>query len=121
MQLNPARGRKLPPNLFYRRIITWFMQLNPARGRKLSQNLTDHRTNTSPVYAAQPREGTETLLGVPFPTIFRPRFMQLNPARGRKQHLLPVESRRKPNRFMQLNPARGRKREYTEQCIKPQW
>ena len=37
------------------------------------------------VYAAQPREGTETHRGQPRPLKCpRHRFMQLNPARGRK-------------------------------------
>ena len=63
------------------------MQLNPARGRKLEQS--GCKVDNVQVYAAQPREGTET----------RPRrcrahlpshwFMQLNPARGRKLAELP--------------------------------
>ena len=38
------------------------MQLNPARGRKLA-SMTDHQARQKiTVYAAQPREGTETVL-----------------------------------------------------------
>ena len=87
------------------------MQLNPARGRKLSFPAQVHNTPFLAVYAAQPREGTET--GARRRTRTQGTgsgFMQLNPARGRKQasrrHTLPA---RLP-RFMQLNPARGRKR-----------
>ena len=61
------------------------MQLNPARGRKLD-NLDDlDELDDAEVYAAQPREGTETsnvwrgLL-----SLMLLWFMQLNPARGRK-------------------------------------
>ena len=86
MQLNPARGRKLARkavtqgdnnnglcsstprgdgNLQHRPrsrlVLSRFMQLNPARGRKLQSSL---EANVGPlahaVYAAQPREGTET-------------------------------------------------------------
>ena len=40
------------------------MQLNPARGRKLPHEWYVYRTGkVVMVYAAQPREGTETLLG----------------------------------------------------------
>ena len=62
MQLNPARGRKqrlrgaASPG---QRV--WFMQLNPARGRKLVLKVfLKSSESTIPVYAAQPREGTET-------------------------------------------------------------
>ena len=63
-----------------------FMQLNPARGRKPQQH---HGWSgvlyLRMVYAAQPREGTETLgSGHTTRGSREPRFMQLNPARGRK-------------------------------------
>ena len=63
------------------------MQLNPARGRKLTPNDMSIRTwLTGMVYAAQPREGTETVRKAPCkPSGAHIRFMQLNPARGRKQ------------------------------------
>ena len=60
------------------------MQLNPARGRKL-EHVSVELAHCRKVYAAQPREGTETasiecahLEGI------GGGFMQLNPARGRK-------------------------------------
>ena len=58
------------------------MQLNPARGRKLS---CPHPSATYRpwVYAAQPREGTETPAERHIPSLHT-WFMQLNPARGRK-------------------------------------
>ena len=37
-----------------------FMQLNPARGRKLQQRIPNPSISGYAVYAAQPREGTET-------------------------------------------------------------
>ena len=88
------------------------------------------------VYAAQPREGTETsyIISTVLSVLDR-RFMQLNPARGRKQagcrrrachnrglcsstprgdgNCTCTTTRGIPqptSRFMQLNPARGRKR-----------
>ena len=42
-------------------VCVWFMQLNPARGRKHIARLRD-KDNCISVYAAQPREGTETYL-----------------------------------------------------------
>ena len=38
----------------------WFMQLNPARGRKRRQGSSSYPRTFCTVYAAQPREGTET-------------------------------------------------------------
>ena len=134
MQLNPARGRKLDRFLIVDSgSAIRFMQLNPARGRKqiLLVNVMVLFDNT--VYAAQPREGTETYHQSPFPAgRRRARFMQLNPARGRKLHepdslcrlhyglcsstprgdgnpTDPDMGRKRRVRFMQLNPARGRK------------
>ena len=62
MQLNPARGRKhLLAPASSRALISRFMQLNPARGRKRGCTCSACRTPAR-VYAAQPREGTETSL-----------------------------------------------------------
>ena len=61
MQLNPARGRKLAIPTAILSGQPRFMQLNPARGRKLQQKLVTQRVMDR-VYAAQPREGTETFL-----------------------------------------------------------
>ena len=62
------------------------MQLNPARGRKLTMRKFDIGAHFhDQVYAAQPREGTETLASSSSMMFSRVhRFMQLNPARGRK-------------------------------------
>ena len=62
MQLNPARGRKRGEHtdVVNRHITLRFMQLNPARGRKLIQSHACHAGVETEVYAAQPREGTET-------------------------------------------------------------
>ena len=40
--------------------LAWFMQLNPARGRKLGTSASAMSRRYAAVYAAQPREGTET-------------------------------------------------------------
>ena len=40
--------------------LPWFMQLNPARGRKHFITNTSFLLEADLVYAAQPREGTET-------------------------------------------------------------
>ena len=61
------------------------MQLNPARGRKREYATVLTPFDKHAVYAAQPREGTETCTDfVPSVSTRRSRFMQLNPARGRK-------------------------------------
>ena len=59
------------------------MQLNPARGRKLVRRKVDE-FHFLLVYAAQPREGTETRRVPGVTSSASVRFMQLNPARGRK-------------------------------------
>ena len=60
MQLNPARGRKPIPGIEDKlRLVDRFMQLNPARGRK--PIAPGEGVGVHAVYAAQPREGTETL------------------------------------------------------------
>ena len=112
-----------------------FMQLNPARGRKPMQNLAqapngllglcsstprgDGNRSLTPVskacviavvYAAQPREGTETheLLR----RILHRDAIGLcssTPRGDGNKHRL-CEIRYSQYRFMQLNPARGRKR-----------
>ena len=88
MQLNPARGRKLmhekQPLLESPK--QRFMQLNPARGRKLSAITVLPPSKRTKVYAAQPREGTETYRSSEEIPSYWFRFMQLNPARGRKPH-----------------------------------
>ena len=66
------------------------MQLNPARGRKHPLGLGLLREHHRVVYAAQPREGTETRSALMFPRI-PSRFMQLNPARGRKLKFIPID------------------------------
>ena len=60
MQLNPARGRKLASiTVMVPLCADGFMQLNPARGRKHEKDIRSIRADE--VYAAQPREGTETV------------------------------------------------------------
>ena len=59
MQLNPARGRKQEHKLRSMESCHGFMQLNPARGRKRGV-LAGDMPAWREVYAAQPREGTET-------------------------------------------------------------
>ena len=91
--------------------LPWFMQLNPARGRKLCANSVKTHVFFLSVYAAQPREGTETCRAYrAFGQQARCWFMQLNPARGRKLDNAQFEQGVKQTTgFMQLNPARGRK------------
>ena len=60
------------------------MQLNPARGRKLDGAYSISALAYELVYAAQPREGTETGSRVTETPAKSFGFMQLNPARGRK-------------------------------------
>ena len=67
------------------------MQLNPARGRKhrpFSIHLGWFKVE---VYAAQPREGTETRTWTSLPSSsVNVWFMQLSPARGRKRDNTPL-------------------------------
>ena len=44
----------------YIHVFHWFMQLNPARGRKRYAMFASIAVIIFSVYAAQPREGTET-------------------------------------------------------------
>ena len=85
MQLNPARGRKLPRDP---RVAECYGGLCSSTPRGDGNSKTTRNTKlkaVAAVYAAQPREGTETPLrarGSPPVTLW---FMQLNPARGRKR------------------------------------
>ena len=72
-----------------RPILFGFMQLNPARGRKPFFTL-ESLGSGSTVYAAQPREGTETCPIRADLCTQQSRFMQLNPARGRKLGAVPI-------------------------------
>ena len=136
MQLNPARGRKpVCLSLCLAVCLSRFMQLNPARGRKPAHGVVHGPGNRkglcsstprgdgndfmhsvawrgpgAEVYAAQPREGTET-----------PRRRANNrnaPAVGLCSSTprgdgnvarIPSSMISTSIRFMQLNPARGRK------------
>ena len=81
----------------------------PREGTETAKRTRAIASASSLVYAAQPREGTETgeqpQLRV---QKAQERFMQLNPARGRKL-VRDVSAATIASRFMQLNPARGRK------------
>ena len=86
MQLNPARGRKLINRLRLNARIR--IKVYAAQPREGTETKASHKVITNHnivVYAAQPREGTETISSCWMRrwTGF-PRFMQLNPARGRK-------------------------------------
>ena len=83
------------------------MQLNPARGRKLVSVSVPLHVRVA-VYAAQPREGTETA------HFLAPRrgahdawFMQLNPARGRKLGDKSAEESRLQQRVYAPQPREG--------------
>ena len=107
------------------------MQLNPARGRKLVIG-KQHIVGTYKVYAAQPREGTETydswkrdasgvLLGLcsstprgdgnphTIKTYMRDILVYAAQPREGTETANVVNACLMISRFMQLNPARGRK------------
>ena len=88
-----------------------FMQLNPARGRKPAKYDRTRSPNCSEVYAAQPREGTETRCCEPIalasPT---PGLCSSTPRGDGNTTLLVMSGWLLSHKFMQLNPARGRKR-----------
>ena len=147
MQLNPARGRKLDCLSQPRVPAPGFMQLNPARGRKPVLLSVVLKPSWGEVYAAQPREGTETRAhpkkggdhespglcsSTPrgdgntdaLPKIYScpGGFMQLNPARGRKlSPWISLIGRSLKSRFMQLNPARGRKLDEAPPYLAREW
>ena len=89
----------------------WFMQLNPARGRKLSRSGFLHSRKYRRVYAAQPREGTETRHYLTDDiTILGDEVYAAQPREGTETTYHNRCTRRASRaRFMQLNPARGRK------------
>ena len=118
--------------------ILWFMQLNPARGRKhvvtvgqCAIVLVHGLCSSTPrgdgnvvdrvplllcdfhfsVYAAQPREGTETRYQDHTHTGDSWRVYAAQPREGTETLHMPDGDRRKRIWFMQLNPARGRKLE----------
>ena len=110
MQLNPARGRKQVAPTASSQRSPRFMQLNPARGRKLERASANPRVWHKGVYAAQPREGTETLrdkCGVPKEDANMVYAAQ--PREGTETLYLPEDCAHYRDWFMQLNPARGRK------------
>ena len=159
MQLNPARGRKPKQTGEIMHTCNHGLCSSTPRGdgNKLEQRIdgcvfarglcsstprgdgnlihfTRSAINRSAVYAAQPREGTETTPNLDCRGTPRSRFMQLNPARGRKppvgaadvglvgqcglcsstprgdgNHRRAISTEGMAHRFMQLNPARGRK------------
>ena len=168
MQLNPARGRKhkqlallrcrihqtvyaAQPRegtetrrsrcLLVTRCRSGFMQLNPARGRKLLTIPRPMRISMIAVYAAQPREGTETSYQMSSPLSYMSVVYAAQPREGTETHVAshepwlpalvyaaqPREGTETPGRldfpcklflrFMQLNPARGRKLVYRSLSI----
>ena len=58
----PREGTETPLRDVMTSVSTYlrFMQLNPARGRKLDGGAAGFDPDPAEVYAAQPREGTET-------------------------------------------------------------
>ena len=90
----------------------WFMQLNPARGRKRPNPFSAWSARMiARVYAAQPREGTETRRS--WTSHLRrglPGLCSSTP-RGDGNAGAAIRFSEYHSRFMQLNPARGRKLE----------
>ena len=86
------------------------MQLNPARGRKLGRHKALNSTRRLKVYAAQPREGTETTHLFSFLARKVCQVYAAQPREGTETYALLYEhAQLADTRFMQLNPARGRK------------
>ena len=85
MQLNPARGRKQRGMPYGKTVIlVTVYAAQPREGTETSLPPRASRHSSSLVYAAQPREGTETDYEITLEKDDLNRFMQLNPARGRK-------------------------------------
>ena len=96
-----------------------FMQLNPARGRKLKIASKRLQGITGKVYAAQPREGTETSLCTLRGSCMSSFGLCSSTPRGDGNAMWIGAWRGFPHsRFMQLNPARGRKHStYFDVCV----
>ena len=136
MQLNPARGRKqmlwvltvgnktqglcsstprgdgnpYVAMTIATPLVSRFMQLNPARGRK--RFLSSKLTNTCDgVYAAQPREGTETEDLYKGSEAYEGHGLCSSTPRGDGNLRQSITNgiHAGTEGFMQLNPARGRK------------
>ena len=85
MQLNPARGRKLAKDGLVLIGVSGGLCSSTPRGDGNGYKWWRMNPSYLAVYAAQPREGTETLLTFLISLLScGRRFMQLNPARGRK-------------------------------------
>ena len=85
MQLNPARGRKQDVHIFFQLPISLGLCSSTPRGDgNLDIDDYGETREVKAVYAAQPREGTETAESLLAVGKASRRFMQLNPARGRK-------------------------------------
>ena len=62
MQLNPARGRKRDiPIISCPKDCIWVYAAQPREGTETSSHSVDEWDEGALVYAAQPREGTETI------------------------------------------------------------
>ena len=95
----------------------WFMQLNPARGRKQGLSSNSSSTSRRKVYAAQPREGTETQSTRRVNSYYTPKVYAAQPREGTETSIKVADTfKEATGRFMQLNPARGRKPERTLNC-----
>ena len=76
---------KISSRLIEARSMAMVYAAQPREGTETLRRRSPRRSPTRTVYAAQPREGTETLPSGTPPAWDTSRFMQLNPARGRKQ------------------------------------
>ena len=110
MQLNPARGRKLVEHNFLLPL-GFFCGLCSSTPRGDGNLLRQVLIFQAPlkVYAAQPREGTETLLYVALLYTRSALVYAAQPREGTETNSNAFASLPTIARFMQLNPARGRK------------
>ena len=108
MQLNPARGRKLSQTAnLPRKKQCQVYAAQPREGTetKFVASITDHQARQ--VYAAQPREGTETFRSES--SIRHIDGLCSSTPRGDGNNAMTLLTGLMTLGFMQLNPARGRK------------
>ena len=111
MQLNPARGRKRARMIARSLRVTLLVYAaQPREGTETDEEALTSIGSGKKVYAAQPREGTETPIRDFEQTWIPNEVYAAQPREGTETSAYPSPPSIRVLWFMQLNPARGRKR-----------
>ena len=110
MQLNPARGRKRARMIARSLRVTLLVYAaQPREGTETDEEALTSIGSGKKVYAAQPREGTETPIRDFEQTWIPNEVYAAQPREGTETSAYPSPPSIRVLWFMQLNPARGRK------------